>query len=149
MNALLERPDTIVPTAKDAEMAATASRVIAKTKDRRTELRVRVNDTELALPSAAKDLLVHLLKEIAQGNAVTLIPVHAELTTQEAADVLNVSRPHLVKLLDEGKLPHHKVGTHRRVKYRDLEAYRKAFEVQRQKAMEALAKQAQDLELGY
>ena len=75
MNALLERPDTIVPTAKDAEMAATASRVIAKTKDRRTELRVRVNDTELALPCAAKDLLIHLLKEIAQGNAVTLIPV--------------------------------------------------------------------------
>ena len=149
MNALLERPQTVVPTDKDAKMAATASRVIAKAKDKRAELRVRVNDKDLTLPSAARDLLIHLLEEMAQGNAITLIPVHAELTTQEAADVLNVSRPHLIKLLEEGKLPYHKVGTHRRVKYRDLDSYGKAFEVRRQKTMEALAKQAQDLELGY
>jgi excisionase family DNA binding protein len=149
MNTLLERPDTVVPTAEDAELAATASRAIAKTKDMRTELRVRVNDTELTLPSAAKDLLFHLLKEMAQGNAVTLIPIHAELTTQEAADVLNVSRPHLIKLIEEGKLLHHKVGTHRRIKFRDLEAYKASFEAQRQRAMEALAKQAQELEMGY
>src|SRR5262249_22518995 len=148
MNALIERRDPVVPTAEDTEIAARASRAMASTKGKRAKLRVRVNDAEIVLPAAAKQLLVHLLEEMAQGNAVAVIPIHAELTTQEAADILNVSRPHLIKLLDEGKLPHHKVGSHRRVRYRDLEAYKAESEAEREKAMEALAKQAQELELG-
>jgi excisionase family DNA binding protein len=149
MNALLERPDTVVPTAKDAALATEASRTLATTK-LGAELRVRLeNGKVLTLPRAAARLLHHLLTEMSQGNAVTLIPIHAELTTQEAADYLNVSRPYLIRLLETGKIPFHLVGTHRRVKFRDLETYGKSFASDRGKAMAELAAQAQKLGMGY
>ena len=84
-----------------------------------------------------------------QGNAVTLIPLHAELTTQEAANLMNISRPYLNKLLDRGDIPHHKVGTHRRIRFEDLERFRGRREVERRKALEELAAQAQELGAGY
>lgn len=149
MNAILERPDTIVPTQTDAELAAQASRALAS---RRLVdgLKVRLDDgQELLLPKAAARLLGHLLTEMAQGNAVTIIPVHAELTTQQAADFLNVSRPHLVSLLEKGELEFHKVGTHRRIKFADLHSYKTKFEARSDSAMDELVKQAQELGMGY
>jgi excisionase family DNA binding protein len=86
---------------------------------------------------------------MAQGNAVTIFPIHAQLTTQEAADVLNVSRPFLVKLLEDGKIPFHRVGTHRRINFRDLMTFKEATEKSQQQAMAALAAEAQELGLGY
>jgi excisionase family DNA binding protein len=86
---------------------------------------------------------------MAQGNAVTLIPLHAELTTQEAANLLNVSRPFLNKMLERGEIQFHKVGTHRRIKFSDLENYRQKRERERSAAMQALADQAEDLGMGY
>jgi excisionase family DNA binding protein len=83
------------------------------------------------------------------GNTVTITAIHAELTTQEAADYLNVSRPYLIKLLETHQIPFHVVGTHRCVKFVDLEAFRKAAETRRQEAMEELASQAQELGMGY
>ena len=80
---------------------------------------------------------------------MTLIPQHAELTTQQAADFLNVSRPFFVKLLEEGKLPFHKVGSHRRIYFRDLVAYKEQNINERRQAMDELAAQAQELKLGY
>lgn len=124
-HSMRERPDAILPSKKDAELATESSRILSALKGDGA-FRVQLEGgQELVLPSAVKTLLMHLLTEMSRGNAVTIIPIHAELTTQEAADVLNVSRPYLIGLLEKGELPHHMVGTHRRVKFEDISAYRK------------------------
>ena len=77
------------------------------------------------------------------------MPIHAELTTKEAADILNVSRPHLVKLLEAGEIPFHKTGTHRRVRFEHLRNYKDQMRAEQERALEELAAQAQELGMGY
>jgi excisionase family DNA binding protein len=101
------------------------------------------------LPTSALRLLVNILSELADGDAVKVVPIHAELMTQEAADLLNVSRPHLVKLLESGSLPFHKMGKHWRIRFADLMNFKTTRDRASGEAMEELAKQAQELELGY
>jgi excisionase family DNA binding protein len=101
------------------------------------------------LPTSALCLLVDILAELADGNAVKVVPIHAELTTQEAADLLNVSRPHLVKLLEDGSLLFHKTGKHRRVRFADLMSFKEQRDQASEQAMQELAAQAQELRLGY
>lgn len=107
------------------------------------------NGHRLELPTSALRLLVEILAEFAEGNAVRVVPIHAELTTQEAADLINVSRPHLVKLLDCAALPHHKTGKHRRIQFADLMRFKAERERAGEQAMAELAEQAQELALGY
>lgn len=149
MIANIDAPGTpLVPDESDSELAATASRELARAS--KAALHVRMDDgTDLQLPKSVTPLLVKILTEMAQGNAVTLIPLHAELTTQEAANLLNISRPHLNKLLERGDLPHHKVGTHRRIRFVDLEEFRAKREAAREAAMVELARQAQEEGMGY
>jgi excisionase family DNA binding protein len=85
----------------------------------------------------------------AKNQAHQAVPIHAELTTQEAADLLNVSRPHLVKLLESGALAFHKTGKHRRIRFADLMVFKTEQDRASAQAMEALAKHAQELQLGY
>jgi excisionase family DNA binding protein len=103
----------------------------------------------VVLPASAVKLLVRLLSEMAAGNAVTLIPVHAELTTQQAAGLLGVSRPFVIKQIEDGKLPHRRIGTHRRVMFKDLMDFKRRIDADRSKALDQLAAEAQKLNLGY
>jgi excisionase family DNA binding protein len=145
--------EPVAPTETEALLARETSRLLASHVRTRRDLRVRIMEDEttgdiLSLPASAVRLLLEILTEMAQGNAVALIPVHAELTTQHAADLLHVSRPHLVSLLTAGKIPQRKVGTHRRVLCEDLMAYKKRIDNAREKVLDRLAQEAQELDMG-
>lgn len=146
---------TELPTDAEVTMAKESSRLLSlylSTKEESQSIRVidQAGEHEaVRVPTAAFRLLIDILSEMAQGNAVSMIPVHAELTTQEAADMLNVSRPYLVKLLDSDVIPFHKVGSHRRVYFRDLAEYKTRVDGERNSALEALAAEAQELNMGY
>lgn len=115
------------------------------------EVRTTVNEAEVvvSVPRQAFDWFLEILGQMANGNAVTIVPVHAELTTQQAADVLNVSRPYLVRLLETKAIPYKKVGTHRRVRFSDLMAYRERTDAESREALDDLAAEAQKHGLGY
>lgn len=141
-----------LPDPQAADLARESPAALAKLlKDhpRQDRARVRMDDTDLVLPRHAIELLRNILTEMAQGNAVTIMPQHAELTTQEAANLLNVSRPHLVKLLEERAIPFSKVGTHRRIRLQDVMEYRTARNAESEAALQALADQAQEHDRGY
>jgi excisionase family DNA binding protein len=106
-----------------------------------------MQDTRITIPSGMFQLMVNILQSVSRGEPVTILPHSTELTTQEAAEILRVSRPYLVKLLDEGTIPSRKVGIYRRVLLQDLLHYQKT-EKQRQSAIvEELTKEAQDMGL--
>lgn len=145
--------DQTTPPPSDEEMkiAAESSRLLAAIIGSGKEARIRVvdGDQDITVPVSAMRMLVDILAHMAKGEAMTLIPQDAELTTQQAADFLNVSRPYFVKFLEEGKLIFHKVGSHRRVFFKDLVAYEEQSMGERRKALDELAAQAQDLKMGY
>ena len=146
---------TTLPSAEDIALARESGRVLSTVLQTRAEThQIDFHDEQgtvrtVSIPTSALRLLLDILTEIGRGNAVSIIPIHAELTTQEAADVLNVSRPFLVQLLEQGEIPFHKVGTHRRVRYQDLIDYKNRIDAKRRKALEELAAQAQELDMGY
>lgn len=154
-NELLDLPETIVPNQDESRLAEVSSRSLTKLLGKHpadVRLRVLANDDSeetVTIPAAAFRLLGDILTEMAKGNGVTMIPVHAELTTQQAAEILNVSRPFLIGLVDEGKIPARKVGTHRRIRLQDLLQYKRQTEQARLKALDELAAQAQELGMGY
>jgi excisionase family DNA binding protein len=141
-----------LPDAETTALARASATELSKLLARIPEAdraRVQLDGTDLILPRDVLALLRDILTEMAQGNAVTIVPTHAELTTQAAADILNVSRPHLIKLLEEERIPFTRTGTHRRIRYQDLMAYKAERDRKSREAMEELAKQAQDLDMGY
>jgi excisionase family DNA binding protein len=139
-----------LPSETEAILAKETSLALASRTQSTDPLQLRLLDDPTArtlkLPASAVRMLVHILDEMARGNAVTLIPVHAELTTQEAADMLNISRPSLIQLLDEGKIEYRRVGTHRRVRFEALMAYKRRADAERRAVLAELA--AYDQELG-
>jgi excisionase family DNA binding protein len=146
---------TVLPDENQINAAVESGRQLAaflstKSDTQRIELLGEAQQREvIELPTFALRLLGEILTELASGNAVKIVPIHAELTTQEGADILNVSRPHLVKMLDEGALPHTKTGRHRRIKFADLMKYKEQLDQASLIAMDELMAQAQELEMGY
>ena len=144
-----------LPTPEVAAEAETALRQLEPFLRRPNQKHVRVRpedgsaDQSVTLPRHAFELFLEILGQMANGNAVTIVPVHAELTSQEAANFLNVSRPYLVRLLETGALPFRKVGTHRRVLFADLVEYQRKDLERRQAVMAELAQEAQKHGLGY
>jgi excisionase family DNA binding protein len=147
--------EMVLPAAHEVAAAVTSQRELAAFLTTRSETQlIQIFDEEnkahqVELPTTALRLLIDILAEVAEGNAVKIVPIHAELTTQEAADMLNVSRPYLVKLLEEGGIPFHKTGKHRRIKFADLMGYKAEQTLKSEAALQALAHQAQTLGLGY
>jgi excisionase family DNA binding protein len=145
--------EPVAPSEADAILARESARRLASTLAKANgtvQLKVMepgAGNETVAVPTAAFRLLVVILAEMARGNAVRLIPHHAELTTQEAAEILNVSRPYLVRLLEEGRLPFHRTGTHRRVFFKDVMAFKAERHGARSKVLDELSKMDQDLGL--
>lgn len=143
-------PTTTLPTESDATLAKETSRLLAPRIRSSAPLSFRVLGTTkeetLRIPAPAVKMLVRILEEMALGNAVTLTPIHAELTTQEAADMLNISRPSFIQLLDDGKIEYRKVGTHRRIRFDAVMSYKRTADAERRAALAELA--AYDQEIG-
>lgn len=153
MNAALgELSGTVTPSPADTQLAQESSRKLAKLlglKNKELRLQIQLDgepEEAVAVPFSVFPLLADILTEMAQGHAVTLIPVHSELTIQQAADLLNVSLPYLIDLLDKDQIPLRKVGTHRRILFQDIMAYKQQTDAARLKALEELS--ALDQELG-
>lgn len=133
----------------ETELARNSSRLLAACIGHGPTARLRVIDDKetIEVPVAALRMLVDILANMAAGNAVSLVPIHAELTTQQAADFLNVSRPYLIGVLDRGELAHHKVGTHRRIYFRDLREYKRVSHEKALQSLAAMTAEAQELGL--
>lgn len=142
-----------LPTAPEIEAAKQSSRMLSKYADAdRVQLTLRANNgaaEDLVLPGQIMQLLLDIVSEMAKGNAISLVPIHHELSTQEAANLLNVSRPHIVSLLEKGVLPHRKVGAHRRVLASDVLAYKESLLSQRTLALDELTALSQEFGMGY
>ncbi len=140
-------------TREDQKIARSSISRLAETqkKIRKNSVRIKIQENEeyLTIPKKALTLLFDILCNMAEGKSITLIPSDAEISTQQAAEILNVSRPFFVKLLEKGEIPFKKVGTHRRVELKDILAYQKKLNDNRSEKLDLLAKQAQELNLGY
>lgn len=142
-----------LPTQAEVEQAKISSRTLSKYADvDRVQLSLRGCNGEsddLVLPGHVLQILLNVLSEMSKGNAISLIPHHQEVSTQEAANLLNVSRPFLVGLLEKGEIPFRKVGAHRRVLLTDVMAYRVKTEQLRTQALDELAALSQEEDMGY
>lgn len=141
------------PSARDAALARSSGQLLQLYARRKRPLKLQVRGSEqenpIELPPGAVTLLMEVLEAMAAGRRVTIIPENAELTTVQAAEVLNVSRPFLIKLLEEGALPYRKVGKHRRLRMEDVMAYKDNIDREREAVLEQLIQDAEEQDLDY
>lgn len=140
LDRLLEEPRADGAVAADAPSPTTG--------DRAPGFRLVAPDgRQVDVPRSVVGLLHEVVHHLAHERAVSIVPLHRELTTQQAADLLNVSRPHLISLLERGELPHTRPGKHRRVRFSDVMAYKHRREQVEKEALDGLAQLSQDLGL--
>jgi len=141
------------PSAQDAALARASGQLLSRYTQGHGPLMLRVRDAgqdqPLELPKGAAALLMDILEAMATGRGVTLIRENAELTTVQAAEILSVSRPFLIKLLEESAIPHRKVGKHRRIRMEDVMAYKARIDREREAVLDQLVTDAQAQDMGY
>lgn len=151
MTALAHRQPP--PSVQEAALARSSGQSLARLIRKNRPLKLKVTDADqeqpIELPPGAALLLMDILEAMAAGRGITLIPESAELTTVQAADVLNVSRPFLIKLLEEKALPCRKVGAHRRIRMEDVMAYKARIDADREAILDQLVAEAQEHDMGY
>lgn len=138
-----------IPTEAEAMLAKQTKDILAPRIGRESAVDLQsilAAQPTVRIPAAAARLLVQILDEMSRGNAVKIVPVHAELTTQEAADLLNISRPTLIQMVEKGQIPYRKVGTHRRIPFAKAIEYKRKLEEDRKAALAELV--AYDQEIG-
>ena len=143
--------DLHVPSREDSQGADQALRALDAASGAAVlvHLAGTLDAPQVELPAEARSLLLRILGHLANGDAVTIVPVHAELTTQQAAEILGVSRPFLIRLIDEGKVACRLVGAHRRIPLSDLLAFKQANKAERRAVAGELTEEAQELGFGY
>lgn len=138
----MELLDIKKPTKEEQRTALESYNTLAASIDQlRTdfpEIEIEENEERIRIPISALKFLARILKEISQGNPVSIVPIATEITTQAAAELLGCSRPHVVKLLESGKIPFNTVGKHRRIRYDDLVAYKKEMKAMQRKKLQEL-----------
>jgi len=130
--------EAVEPSRQDSLKAAVAAERLSEG---------RLNQSEL--PEFVVQLLSQILVEVAHGRAISVVPMESDMTTNEAADYLNVSRPYLIKLLNQGQLPFHNVGTHKRVYFQDIKRYKEEQRARSYALLAELQAEAQELNMGY
>lgn len=150
MLALLDRTEPFVADETEATIAKAAVKQLEAVARSGQDVRIVVQDGAkivVPLPASAVALMFRILESMAERAPISIIPLEAELTTQQAADFLNVSRPFLVGLLEKNEIAYRKVGAHRRVRYADLLDFEKRSRISREDALDEIAREAERLGL--
>lgn len=146
---IMDLDEPIVPSRGESEEAGRVFDFMTRQAVAKNPGLVSETGEEMPLPVTVYRVLLRVAQEMAQGNAVAVMPVHHELTTTQAAEILNVSRPHLVGLVDAGDIPSHKVGSHRRIRLDDLLAYKHRRDGSRRETLRRLTQDAEDMGLDF
>lgn len=144
MSAAPSSRNPIIAPAKERKALERIDKALKPKKAAKARLRGSDGE-EMIIPHSLYLVLLEALKQLITGRAISIVPVTAELTTQQAADLLNVSRPFLVKMLEHGGISFHKAGTHRRVYLHDLLAYKRKRDAAGEEALRRLVAEAQEL----
>lgn len=146
--ATLAKPKKLPAQQRQAEQSLKSLKKSRSSKGS-VYLTVSKDSSPISIPSVAVSYLEQILEHMAKGQHVEIVSGSQTMTTQQAADFMNVSRPHVVKLMETGALPFTKVGKHRRIDFKDLDTYHTAQKKRARKALQKLADSAQELDMGY
>ena len=151
MEAVIKRTSRRDQEIASKSVSSLVHTAAAISRQKLDSVKIKIQETGefITIPKKAVDLLFNIINSMAEGKSISIVPSDSEITTQQAADMLNMSRPHIVKLLEDGVIPFKKVGSHRRILLEDLIEYDRKLKEQRNASLKNLAEQAQDLGLGY